>query len=66
MAGFLGVRLMGPNRYHGELMEKPWLGGEFPDPSSEDLRSTARWVMYLGLVCWLMALASGVACAYFA
>ncbi len=25
MAGLLGVRLGGPNRYHGELVVKPWL-----------------------------------------
>lgn len=56
MAGFLGVRLMGPNRYHGELKEKPWLGGEFADPNLTHLRLAALWVCRLGVVCWLLAI----------
>ena len=66
MAGFLGVRLMGPNRYHGELKEKPWLGGEFPDPLLTHLRLAALWVWRLGLVCWTFALGFRLACIHFA
>ncbi len=53
MAGFLGVRLMGPNVYHGKLCEKPWLGAEFGDAQPNDLRFTSRWVLACGLLCWL-------------
>lgn len=53
MAGFLGVRLMGPNVYHGKLCEKPWLGAEFGDALPDDLRFTSRWVLACGLLCWL-------------
>lgn len=33
-AGALGVRLGGPNVYHGQTVEKPWIGTTFPDPSA--------------------------------
>ncbi len=30
-AGAIGVRLGGPNVYHGRRVEKPWIGGDLPD-----------------------------------
>ena len=30
-AGAIGVRLGGPNVYHGRRVEKPWIGGALPD-----------------------------------
>ena len=37
MAGALGIRLSGPRIYEGHLSQEPWLNGEAPDPSAEDL-----------------------------
>lgn len=56
MAGYLGVRLMGPNVYHGELCNKPWLGAEFPDAKIHHLRTTRQWILVCGIFCWLTTL----------
>lgn len=54
MAGYLGVRLMGPNYYHGALCDKPWLGAEFPDAHAQHLGLTRVWVLACGVVCFLL------------
>ena len=36
-AGALGVRMGGPNIYHGKRMDKPYIGGEFKDPHPSDI-----------------------------
>ncbi|MGA2851722.1 MAG: adenosylcobinamide-phosphate synthase CbiB [Terracidiphilus sp.] len=38
IAGLLGVRLGGTNKYAGELIASPHLGGEFAPPSRKDAR----------------------------
>lgn len=38
MAGLLGVRLGGTNKYAGEAVDSPHLGGEFPLPNRNDAR----------------------------
>ncbi len=37
MAGALGVRLSGPRVYGDRISAEPWLNGEAPDPTAEDL-----------------------------
>ena len=39
MAGGLGVRLSGPRAYGSKISEEPWLNGDAPDPTGEDLRA---------------------------
>ncbi len=36
-AGALALRLGGPNRYHGTLVAKPWIGGEFASAQPGDI-----------------------------
>lgn len=36
-AGALGMRMGGPNVYHGQLVEKPYIGGRFPDPTVDKI-----------------------------
>lgn len=36
-AGTLAVRLGGPNRYHGMLVSKPWIGAEFDPVRRKDI-----------------------------
>jgi adenosylcobinamide-phosphate synthase len=38
MAGALGIRLSGPRIYNGQTSQEPWLNGEAPDPSADDLQ----------------------------
>jgi adenosylcobinamide-phosphate synthase len=53
-AGALGVRLNGPNRYHGRLVEKPYIGARFPDiqPIHVD---RACDIMILSALLWVAA-----------
>lgn len=37
-AGALRTRLGGPNVYHGTVVEKPFLGGQFADPQKEKIK----------------------------
>jgi len=36
-AGALAIRLGGPNRYHGQVVSKPWIGAEFDPVRREDI-----------------------------
>jgi adenosylcobinamide-phosphate synthase len=40
VSGALGLRLGGPNVYHGELMVKPWLGDALREPEATDILKT--------------------------
>jgi adenosylcobinamide-phosphate synthase len=40
VSGALGLRLGGPNIYHGELVNKPWLGDDLREPESADILKT--------------------------
>jgi len=44
MAGLLGVRLGGTNKYAGEAIESPSVGREFPPPNRKDARRAWRAV----------------------
>ncbi len=50
-AGALGVRLNGPNVYGGRLVEKPWLGRDFPDPGPEQVRRAVQ-LMEISALLW--------------
>ncbi len=42
VSGALGLRLGGPNMYHGELLEKPWIGEGRREPETVDILKTIR------------------------
>ena len=60
MAGGLGVRLSGPRAYGSKISEEPWLNGDAPDPTGEDLcaglalyrRTIALGALLLTAVVW--------------
>lgn len=56
VAGALGIRLGGPNKYFGELVDKPWIGDEEREIDIQDIRLSIR----------LMMTASALALALFA
>jgi adenosylcobinamide-phosphate synthase len=47
VAGALGVRLGGPSRYFGKVVEKPFIGDDLQPIQAEDILRTNR-LMYLG------------------
>ena len=52
-AGALGIRLGGPNRYYGLMVDKPWIGAEFGPVRIEDI-ARARDLMLLSAVLVLL------------
>lgn len=42
LSGALGLRLGGPNVYHGKLVAKPWLGDESRNPAAADILTAVR------------------------
>ncbi len=62
-AAVLGVKLGGPNYYHGEKVEKPYIGTCFGVAETGDI-TRACDLMFLSAICWLlvcMALAASLA-----
>jgi adenosylcobinamide-phosphate synthase len=62
MSGALGLRLGGPNFYHGKLVDKPWLGDGRREPECADILKAVRLlyaVSALG-VCFFFFLALGI------
>lgn len=51
-AGGLGVRLGGPNRYGGQLVEKPYIGGRFHDAAPNHIVMACD-VMFLSSLLWV-------------
>ena len=49
-AGSLGVRMGGPNVYHGELVEKPYIGGQFPEPGLDRIDRACELMLLSALV----------------
>ncbi|HEX5078727.1 MAG TPA: CobD/CbiB family cobalamin biosynthesis protein, partial [Geminicoccaceae bacterium] len=60
MAGCLGLRLAGPRRYGGRLVEDAWMGDGTPCASPADIRSGLRLLVR---ACILAAVATGLALA---
>jgi len=46
-AGALKIRLGGPNYYHGERVEKPYIGKEFKDPEKESIKQACDLMMFV-------------------
>jgi len=44
-AGALKIRLGGPNRYHGKLVEKPYIGINFKDPEKQSIKQACDLMM---------------------
>lgn len=55
MAGGLRVRLAGPVAYDGVTADKPWFGGQYPDPTSTDLLRALRVYRRACLFLWMIA-----------
>jgi adenosylcobinamide-phosphate synthase len=49
-AGALGVRLGGPNMYHGLLVEKPWIGAGYGDVTAGHIIRGCHLMMLTGLL----------------
>jgi adenosylcobinamide-phosphate synthase len=56
MAGALGVRLGGRNRYDGAIVDTPLLGGAFAPPHVADVRRAERVTIAASMLCALVAL----------
>jgi adenosylcobinamide-phosphate synthase len=42
MAGALGIRLMGPRSYDGEMVDETWIGDGRTDAKAIDIRTALR------------------------
>jgi len=49
-SGALGVRLNGPNIYHGKLVEKPFIGKNFPNPKPEQIVQACCLLLFSALI----------------
>ncbi|WP_321494386.1 adenosylcobinamide-phosphate synthase CbiB [uncultured Desulfobacter sp.] len=49
-AGALGVRFGGPNIYHGKLVDKPCIGGEFNDPRPFHIERSCELMILSSLI----------------
>ncbi|WP_022666031.1 adenosylcobinamide-phosphate synthase CbiB [Desulfospira joergensenii] len=56
-AGALAMRMGGPNVYHGQMVDKPYIGARFPDPSVSKIRMACELMMLSALVAVVVALA---------
>ena len=54
-AGALGVRFGGPNVYHGKLVDKPYIGGAFNDPTAAHIEKACDLMMLSALVSVVLA-----------
>ena len=54
-AGALGIRLGGPNIYHGVLVEKPYIGKEFKDPQKGKIKQACDLMVFSSFLAALIA-----------
>lgn len=54
-AGAMGIRLGGPNRYHGKLVEKPWIGAAFGEAAPRHIEAACQ-LMLLTSLSWMCLL----------
>jgi adenosylcobinamide-phosphate synthase len=50
MSGALGLRLGGPNVYHGQLVAKPWIGEAVREPELADIPRAIRLLLVVSLL----------------
>jgi len=55
-AGALLVKLGGPSYYHGKLVEKPYIGKGFNDPSMEHIKQAAELMLFASFVSMIISL----------
>jgi adenosylcobinamide-phosphate synthase len=53
-AGTLGVKLGGPNYYHGKLVSKPYIGTEFGEAKPEHIRKACDLMMLSSFFCLVL------------
>ena len=54
-AGALEIRLGGPNVYHGNRVEKPYIGKEFKDPEKEKIKQACDLMMFSSFLATLIS-----------
>ncbi len=59
-AGALAVKLGGPNYYHGELVEKPYLGSGFRAPGREKIKMACDLMLLSSLLSIVVAVIIGI------
>jgi adenosylcobinamide-phosphate synthase len=54
-SGALEIRLGGPNMYHGDVVEKPFIGKEFKDPENKKIKQACDLMMFGSLIATLLS-----------
>jgi adenosylcobinamide-phosphate synthase len=54
-AGALRMRMGGPNFYHGKLVDKPYIGGQFKDPDISGITRACELMLLSALLAALLA-----------
>ncbi len=54
-AGAMGVRFGGPNIYHGQLVEKPYIGGAFNDPNPSHIKKSCDLMVLSAFISTIIA-----------
>ncbi len=54
-AGALQVKLGGPNHYHGQLVDKPFIGRDFPPPGPEAIHQACRLLILVSSIALILA-----------
>jgi adenosylcobinamide-phosphate synthase len=54
-SGALEIRLGGPNMYHGDLVEKPFIGKNFKDPENKKIKQACDLMMFGSLIATLLS-----------
>lgn len=54
-AGALQVKLGGPNQYHGQLVDKPFIGRDFPPPGPEAIHQACRLLFLVSTIALILA-----------
>ncbi len=54
-AGALQVKLGGPNHYHGQLVDKPFIGRGFPPPGPEAIHQACRLLYLVSAIALVLA-----------
>lgn len=58
-AGALGVKLGGPNYYHGTLVQKPYIGKIFGDPDIKSIKMACDLMLFSSLITIIIVMIAG-------